>query len=157
MLWKGLLNTNGTAGFSFIIVFPFFFFFFFFQFFQQDWNDWCFHRTTKLQLAKDGGTKLPVPLIVMFRWTALLRNFLVLTNWFKIISNRVVAKTIYKIGKLRIQPVVLYDKTQEQTLSSFIVLLLEKWILATWLASLWFEAAEGCRMPRYRHILSFIS
>ena len=83
-----------------------------------------------------------------------------LANCFQIILDRVVAKTIQKKKfKLRIQLVVLCKKTQEQMLSSSIVLFLERWILAPWLASLWFESAEGCRIPRYRHtdVSSFIS
>ena len=96
MLRKGLLNTNDTVGFTFIIVFPFFFFFFF--------N--CFSRTG----TTDASSKDETP--VSQRWWnktpssfdpydhagrnsfSKLRKFLVLTNCFQIISNHVVAKTI---------------------------------------------------------------
>ena len=72
MLRKGLLNTNDTVGFTFIIVFPFFFF----SIVLAGLERLMLHRKTKLQLAKDGGTKLPVPLILRITQAALhFQNF----------------------------------------------------------------------------------
>ena len=86
-------------------------------------------RTTKLQLAKDGKNKAfsSFDLYDHADRTSKLRNCFILTHCFQIISNCVVAKTVLKIMcKLRFQPVVLCDKTQERTLSSSIDLFLER-------------------------------
>ena len=76
MLRKGLLNTNGTVGFIFNIFFPFFFFFFFFLIVLAGLERLMLHQKAKLQLAKDGGTKLPVPLVLLITQAALhFQNF----------------------------------------------------------------------------------
>ena len=88
-------------------------------------------RTTKLQLAKDGKNEAfsSFDLYDHADRTSFskLRNCFILTHCFQIISNCVVAKTVLKIMcKLRIQPVVLCDETQERTLLSSIDLFLER-------------------------------